>query len=712
MKTTNFVCLVGAVLALVGICTNSCRQFQQQTRMEAPVAEKIEKELTVHGDTRIDPYYWLKERQNPKVIAYLEAENEYKEAMLRDTEKLQKKLFDEIVGRIKKDDSSVPYLDNGYYYYTRFEEGKEYAIYCRKKGNLEADEEVLLDGNVLAEGHDYFDFGGASISQDNKLMAYGTDTVSRRKYTLYIKDLESGELYKETIPVTTGYAAWANDNKTLFYTRKDELTLRSYKIFRHVIGTPVSQDVLVYHEEDETFYTAVYKSKSDQYLIITSGSTLSDEYRFLEADKPEGKFRILQERERGLEYSIGHYKDHFYIVTNLDARNFRLMRTPVTATSKENWEELIPHREDVYLSDIELFRDYLVVAERKEGLMNLRVINWETQEEHYLDFGEEAYVARISTNPEFDTRTLRFYYSSLTTPGSTFDYDMETREKKLMKQEEVLGGFKSSDYETRRVFATGDDGTRIPVSLVYRKGMEKDGSHPCLLYGYGSYGHTIDPYFRSSLISLLDRGFLYAIAHIRGGQILGRQWYEDGKMFNKRNTFTDFNDCAEYLIAEKYTSPEHLYAMGGSAGGLLMGAVINLQPELYKGVVAAVPFVDVVTTMLDDDIPLTTGEFDEWGDPGKKDCYEYMLSYSPYDNVEAKNYPNLLVTTGLHDSQVQYWEPAKWVAKLRDRKTDDNLLLLHTNMDAGHGGQSGRFRQYRETALEYAFMLKLEGIRK
>ncbi len=712
MKTTIFITRKGLVPTLLLILGASCQQAPKTTDMKPPTAEKIEKELIIHGHTRIDPYYWLRERENPKVIEYLEAENAYNDAMLKDTEKLKQKLYDEIVGRIKKDDSSVPYLDNGYYYYTRYEEGKEYAFRCRKKGSLDAAEEILLDENELAKGHDYFAIGGFSVSPDNTLMVYGVDTVSRRKYTLYVKNLVTGELYAETIPTTVGYAAWANDNKTIFYTRKDEETLRSDKIYKHVLGTPVSQDPLVYFEEDETYNAYVYKSKSDRYLIIGSSSTLSDEYRILDADQPDGEFRVFQERERGLEYSIGHFGNYFYIVTNLDAKNFRLMKTPVSATPKENWEEVIPHREDVYLSDIELFNEFLVVAERKEGLMNLRVISWDTGEEHYLDFGEEVYVARISVNPELDTKILRYAYSSLTTPNSTFDYNMETREKKLMKQEEVLGGFESANYETHRLYAIADDSTMIPMSVVYRKGLVKDGKNPCLLYGYGSYGHTIEPYFRSPLLSLLDRGFVYAIAHIRGGQINGRQWYEDGKLFKKMNTFTDFNDCAEFLISEKYTSPDLLFAQGGSAGGLLMGAVVNLQPELYKGIVADVPFVDVVTTMLDDDIPLTTSEFDEWGDPKQKDYYEYMLSYSPYDNVEAKDYPNMLVTTGLHDSQVQYWEPAKWVAKLRDMKTDDNLLLLHTNMEAGHGGQSGRFRRYRETAMEYAFMLKLAGISK
>ncbi len=710
MKRIIFVSCYALIPVIFFILGSGCQQPPKTPSMEAPIAEKIEKELTIHEHTRIDPYYWLNERENPKVIEYLKAENAYKDTMLKDTEELQEKLFDEIVGRIKKDDSSVPYFDNGYFYYVRYEEGKEYAFYCRKKGSLEAREEILLDENAMAEGYDYFAVGGRSVSPDNKRMVYGVDTVGRRKYTLYIKDLESGELYKENIPTTIGYAVWANDNKTIFYTLKNDVTLRSDKIFKHTLETPAEKDELVYFEKDETFNTFVYKTKSDKYLVIGSSSTMSDEYRFLDADNPDGKFKILQERERGLEYSVGHFRDHFYIVTNLDAKNFRLVKTSVTATSKENWEEVIGHREDVYLNDVELFGDFLVVSERKEGLMNLRVISWETGDEHYLDYGEEVYVSRISTNPEFDTKILRYAYSSLTTPNSTFDYNMETREKELMKQEEVLGGFESANYEAKRLYAKADDGTMVPMSMVYRKGMKQNGKNSCLLYGYGSYGHTIDPYFRSSQLSLLDRGFIFVIAHVRGSQINGRQWYEDGKLFKKINTFTDFNNCAEFLIAEKYTSSDHLFAMGGSAGGLLMGAIINLQPELYEGVVAAVPFVDVVTTMLDEEIPLTTGEFDEWGNPKEKDYYEYMLSYSPYDNVEAKAYPNMLVTSGLHDSQVQYWEPAKWVAKLRDKKTDNNLLVMHTNMDAGHGGQSGRFRRYRETALEYAFFLKLAGI--
>jgi oligopeptidase B len=679
--------------------------------MKPPVAEKKTKELTIHGHTRIDPYYWLRERDNPEVIAYLEAENAYREAVMRSTQPLQEKLYKEMVGRIRQDDASVPYRENGYYYYTRYEEGREYPIYCRKKGSLEAPEEVLADVNELAAGHDYFHVGGMSVSPDNRFLAIGIDTVSRRIYTIRIRDLETGEMLDDEIPLTTGGSTWASDSRTLFYALKDEQTLRSRAICRHTRGTPAATDVVVYEEEDETFSTYVFKTKSKQYLVIGSSSTITNEYRYLPADRPGDAFRVIHPRERGLEYSVSHFGDHFYILTNLDAVNFRLMRTPVGATTREHWEEVIGHRGDVFLEGVEIFNEHLVLEERSEGLTRLRVIRWEDGSEHYVEMGEEVYTAYISTNPEFDTRWLRFSYSSLTTPHSTFDYEMESGEKKLMKRDEIPGGeFDPSHYEAHRIYATADDGKKIPMSIVYRKGIELNGANPTLLYGYGSYGITRDPSFSSARLSLLDRGFIFVIAHIRGSQVYGRPWYEDGKLLNKMNTFTDFNDCAESLIEAGYTGPDHLYAMGGSAGGLLMGAVINMQPELYNGVIAAVPFVDVVTTMLDEDIPLTTGEYDEWGNPNEEVYYRYMLSYSPYDHVEAKAYPHLLVTTGLHDSQVQYWEPAKWVAKLRDMKTDDNLLLLYCNMETGHGGASGRFERLKETAMEYAFLLYLEGI--
>ena len=676
-----------------------------------PVAKKIPHQLTIHNDVRVDNYFWLNDRENPEVIQYLNDENSYTSAIMKDTEKLQEKLYNEIVGRIAQEDESVPYFTNGYYYYSRYEEGKEYPLYCRKKETLEAQEEVMLNVNELAEGYEFFQVAGITVSPDNKWIAYGVDTVSRRLYTIYFKNLETGEVLPETIPSTIGSAQWANDNKTLFYAKKDEQTLRPFQVFRYKLQSG-TEPVMVYEEADETFYTYVYKSRSKEYIIIGSGSTLSDEYRILSSDEPDGEFRIFQPREKNLEYSIGHFKDKFYIRTNFDAKNFRLMETSVQATTKENWKEVIPHRTDVLLENFINFDKYMVIEERIKGNTNLRVINMENQEEHYINFAEKVYTAWISINPEFSTGLLRIGYSSLTTPMSTYDYNMNNREMTLLKRQEVVGGHNPDDYQSQRLYAITSDGKEVPISLVYKKTTRLDGSAPLLLYGYGSYGSTIDPNFSSARLSLLDRGFIYAIAHVRGGQFLGREWYEDGKLLHKKNTFTDFIACGQYLVDNNYTQTDRLTAYGGSAGGLLMGAVVNMSPDLFKGVIAAVPFVDVVTTMLDESIPLTTGEYDEWGNPNIKEYYDYMLSYSPYDNVEVKNYPNMLVTAGLHDSQVQYWEPAKWVAKLRDLKTDNNLLLLYTNMDAGHGGASGRFKQYKETAMEYAFLLKLAGIKK
>ena len=689
--------------------------------IKPPVAKKEPRELTIHDHTRIDDYFWMRlsdeqknaenpDQQTQEVVDYLNAENAYTKKILKHTEGLQHKLYDEIVGRIKKQDESVPYRFNGYWYYTRYKQGQEYTIYCRKKGTMEADEEVMLDANKLAEGHEYFQLSEMSVSKDNKILAYGVDTVSRRQYKVYFKNLETGETLKTTIPNTTGGCTWSNDNKTVFYTTKDEATLRSNKIYRHNVGTDTAGDVLVYEEQDDTFYTGIYKTKSDKYLIIWSGSTLTNHYQILEADHPDGTFRDFYKREENLEYSIAHFEDKFYVITNWEAINFRLMETPENKTNKEYWTEVIAHRKDVFLEGIELFKNHLVIEERKNGLTELRIINQQNKEEHYLDFGEAAYTAYTSVNPEFDSEILRFGYTSMTTPNSSFDYDMNTRKKTLLKQQEVIGGYNSEDYQTERIYVTARDGAKIPMSMVYKKGLKKGGKAPLLLYGYGSYGSTIDPYFSSVRLSLLDRGFAYVIAHIRGGQTMGRQWYEDGKMFKKMNTFNDFIDCGKYLVNEKYTCKENMYAMGGSAGGLLMGVVINLAPDLFHGIVAAVPFVDVMNTMLDETIPLTTGEYDEWGNPNNKDSYNYMLSYSPYDNVVAQEYPHILITTGLHDSQVQYWEPAKWIAKLRELKTDNNKLLIDTNMETGHGGASGRFKQYKETALEYAFLLDLAGI--
>ncbi len=685
-----------------------------------PVAAKEPYEMVAHGDKRIDNYYWMKlsddqknatelDAQTQKVVDYLNSENTYKDDLLSHTNGLQDKLYNEIIGRIKQTDMSVPYKKNGYYYLTRYEEGKEYPIHSRKKDNLENEEEILLNVNELAEGFNYYAVGGRSISPNNKILAYGEDTLSRRIYNVKFKDLETGELLDEVIENTTGGVVWANDNKTVFYTRKDD-ALRSYKIFKHKLGTPVSQDVEIFHEKDETFGTFVYKTKSQKYIVIGSYATLSNEYKYVSADSPDDAFTMFQPRERNLEYSISHFEDKWYVYTNKDgAKNFKLMSCPENATTKENWKDVIAHRDDVLLEGMDIFKDYLVLSERIEGITQLRVIPNEGKE-YYIDFEDEAYLTYTTTNLEFDTENLRLGYTSLTTPNSTYDFNMKSKEKTLLKQQEVVGDFDPSLYKSERIMATARDGVKVPISLVYKKGLKKDGNAPCLLYGYGSYGNSMDPYFSSVRLSLLDRGFVFAIAHIRGGQEMGRQWYEDGKFFKKKNTFTDFIDCGKHLVANKYTSSDHLYGMGGSAGGLLIGAVINMEPELWNGVIAAVPFVDVVTTMLDETIPLTTGEYDEWGNPNEKDYYEYMKSYSPYDNVVAQDYPSMLVTTGYHDSQVQYWEPAKWVAKLRELKTDQNPLIMYCDMEAGHGGASGRFKRYKETAMEYAFFLDLEGI--
>jgi len=700
-------------LAAILFSTAACRPSgDADSALKPPKAQIIPKELTLHGHTRVDNYYWLNEREDPKVLEYLKAENDYTLAHMKPLEAFQKKLYDEIVGRIKQTDLSVPYRENGYYYYTRYEEGKDYPVYCRKKGGLEGAEEVLLNVNDMAQGHDYYSVGGLQVSPDNKLLSYGVDTVSRRKYTLRFKNLETGETLPDAIANTGGEAAWAADNKTVFYTRKDDTTLRPHKVFRHVLGTPVESDTLIFHEADETFSVDAYTSKSKKYVFIASTHTLSSEYRFIPADKPAAEFKIFQPRERDLEYGVDHYGDKFYIRTNMGAKNFRLMTAALDKTGKADWVELIPHRDDVYFEDFEIFKGALALVERKNGLLQIRVRPWDKGQEHYLDFGEETYSAWIATNREFDTDWLRYAYTSLTTPMSTFDYNMVTKEKKLLKQEEVLGGFDAANYQAERRYAVARDGVEVPLSIVYRKGLVKDGKAPCLLYGYGSYGYSTDADFDPSRLSLLDRGFVYAIAHIRGGQELGRSWYEDGKLLKKKNTFTDFIDCGEYLVAEKYTNSGRLFAEGGSAGGLLMGAVVNLRPDLFRGAIVGVPFVDVITTMLDKSIPLTTGEFDEWGNPENKEYYDYMLTYSPYDQLEAKAYPALFVTTGWQDSQVQYFEPAKYVAKLRVLKTDQNPLLLWTNIEGGHGGVSGRFRRLQQTAMEYAFMLDLAGIRE
>ena len=676
-----------------------------------PIAKEVAHEMTIHGDTRNDEYYWMRDRDNPEVIDYLNAENAYREKIMKGTENLQDRLYDEIVGRIKKDDSSVPYLLDGYYYYTRFEGDKEYPLYCRKKGSLEAEEEVMLNVNDMAEGHAYYQVAGLSIHPNKQKIAFGEDTVSRRIYTIYTKDLITGEITQVTEGECTGGSTWSADGNYLFYTVKDLETLRSNTIKRWSAVDNSTKTIFV--EEDETFSCFVYKSRSRKYLMIGSSSTMSDEHRFLAADNPTGEFSIIQPRERGLEYSTSHFGDDFYIRTNADgATNFKLMKAPVEAPSKENWTDVLPHDENVLFSDMELFEDYLVTEERSNGLVRIRIQPW-GGEAYYLPFEEETYTAYVGNNPSFNQKHLRYGYTSLTTPGSVIDYDFATGEKTVRKEQEVLGGYDKSKYETKRIWATADDGKKVAMSIVYRKDLiREDGPNPTLLYGYGSYGYTIDPSFSTVRLSLLDRGFVYAIAHIRGSQYMGRPWYEDGKMFNKINTFTDFIACGDALVEQGYATPKTLMAMGGSAGGLLMGAVVNMRPDLFRGVIAAVPFVDVVTTMLDESIPLTTGEFDEWGNPKNKDSYEYMLSYSPYDQVKAQDYPALLITTGLHDSQVQYWEPAKWMARLRKMRTNkDEVLLMYCNMETGHGGASGRFEALKETAMEYAFFLDLMGIK-
>jgi oligopeptidase B len=682
--------------------------------IQPPVAKIIPKTLENLGHSRTDDYFWMNDRENPEVIDYLNKENEYYHKMTEHTKDFQKELFEEMKARIKEDDESVPYLYNGYYYITRFEKGKDYPIYSRKKESLSAKEEIMFDCNEMAKGQSYFQLGGLSVSPDNKLAVFSFDTVGRRIYTIQVKSLETNEILDDKIEKVTGSAVWANDNKTIFYSSQDEVTLRSDKIFKHKLGSKQTDDILVYFEKDDTYNVEIAKSKSKKYLAIESGSTLTTEYRILNADNPDGKFEIFQKRIRGVEYSINHYKDSFYIMTNADdAENFKLMKTPETATSKENWKEVLAHREDVLLEDIEIFANYLVVEERSNGLNKIRIMPWSGEGEYYLPFESETYTAYTSTNVDFDTEILRYGYQSMTTPSSIIDFNMKTKEKEIKKEQQVLGGkFDKNNYTEERVWATAADGTKIPVSLVYRKEVKKDGKNPLLQYAYGSYGHSMDATFSSTRLSLLDRGFIYAIAHIRGGEDLGRQWYEDGKLLKKKNTFTDFVDCSKFLIEQKYTSAEHLYAEGGSAGGLLMGVVANMAPELYNGIIAQVAFVDVVTTMLDDSIPLTTGEYDEWGNPNKKKYYNYMLSYSPYDNIKKQNYPNMYVSTGLHDSQVQYWEPAKWVAKLRTMKTNDTVLYLDTNMEAGHGGASGRFEALKELAKEFSFLLDLEKIKK
>ena len=678
--------------------------------MNAPKAKKIDKTLEIHGHKRTDSYFWLNERENPDVIKYLEEENAYADFVMKDTEELQEQLFQEMKARYKEDDESLPYFFNEYWYVIKYQIGKEYPLFYRHYLSLENPIELMLDVNEMAEGKDFYDVGSFSVSVNNQLAAFSEDTLGRRIYTILVKNLETGEFYEDKIENTTGKSVWANDNEHFFYIRKDE-TLRAYQIFRHKIGTKQEEDVLVFHEEDETFDVNVFKTKSLEYIFIASSSTISDEHWFIPSNDVNAEWKVIQKREDYLEYAVEHYENDFYIITNEgDATNFKIVKTPVEKPSKENWVDVIPHKKETLLEGFEIFKDYFVLEERTEGLLQLKIINNGDQTSYYLPFNEPTYSAYVGINLDFDTEVLRYGYTSLTQPSSTLEYNMRTRETKLLKQQEVLGGtFDTNNYISERIWAPSRDGkVKVPISLVYHKDTKKSAETPLLLYGYGSYGHTIDASFSNVRLSILDRGYIFAIAHIRGGEYLGREWYEDGKMLRKKNTFFDFIDAAKYLVAENYTSSQHLYAMGGSAGGLLVGAVMNYEPTLFNGIIAQVPFVDVVTTMLDESIPLTTGEFDEWGNPKKKKYYNYMLSYSPYDNIEEKDYPNILITTGFHDSQVQYWEPAKWTAKLRELKTDDNTLVFKTDMKSGHGGASGRFESLKEDALEYAFLLMID----
>ncbi len=675
-----------------------------------PVAEKEPKEFVAHGDKRMDEYYWLNQRENPKVLDYLKAENAYLDTMMSGTKDLRDKLYNEMKGRIKEKDESVPYKDNGYWYYSRFEEGKQYPLYCRKKESLDAPEEIMLDQNKLAEGFKYYSIGGTAVSDNNELLAFTVDAVSRRLYGLQIKNLKTGAIYPEIIPNIEEEICWAADNKTIFYVKKDLTTLLGFQIWRHELGTDLSKDVMVFEEKDNRYYIGVYRTKSKKYVSIYSNmNQVSTEYRLLDAAHPTGTFTIFEPRKENFQYSIEHFNDKFYVLTDWDAPNFRLMETPETKTSKEHWKEVIAHRKEVYISNMVVFKNHLVLGEVKDALNQLRVINQTDHKDYYITFPETVYAAFQHVNPDYNTNILRLSYTSMTTPRSIYDFNMDTQQRELKKQTEVLGGFKQEDYAAERLWATARDGAKVPISLVYKKGLTKDGSNPLLLYAYGSYGYSISPSFNSNIISLLDRGFVYAIAHVRGGQEMGRSWYDQGHLFNKKNTFFDFIDCGEYLIKENYTSPAHLYANGGSAGGLLMGGIVNFRPDLWHGVVADVPFVDVITTMSDPSIPLTTGEYKEWGNPADSAEYFYMKSYSPYDNVEKKAYPNMLITTGLHDSQVQYFEPAKWVAKMRELHTGNNKILFKCNMDVGHGGASGRFEYLKDKAWQYAFFLALEG---
>jgi oligopeptidase B len=700
---------LSAVLILsVSFTLASCNS---QAEVNPPVA-KIESKIdTLFGQEMVDNYFWLRQRGNPEVIDYLKAENAYTEAVMKHTEKLQDKLYREMVGRIKETDLSVPVKRDEFYYYSRTEEGKQYKIYCRKKGSLEAEEEILLDVNLVAAGREYMGLGIYEVSPSHRLLAYAVDTTGSERFTLRVKDLETQELYPDVIDSVSTSLEWANDDKTFFYTITDE-AWRSYKLYRHTLGGDVENDVLVFHEKDDAFSLDIAKSKSMGYLYVYLESMTTSEVHYLDANNPTGKFELVHARQQDMEYSLSHHGDQFYIVTNDNAENFKLMQVPVSDPWKRNWSEGIAHRDSVKLDRIEVFKHFMALYERENGLKQIRIKDFSSNQIHRVEFPEPVYTCWPNWNPEYKSHLLRFTYASFITPNSVYDYNMRTRKRELKKQKEVLGGYDPDEYQSERIFATAGDGTRIPISMVYKKGMVKDGSIPLYLSGYGAYGSSAEPYFSSNRLSLLDRGFIYARAHVRGGGEMGRYWYDDGKLLNKRNTFTDFIAVAEHLISENYTSADRLAIVGGSAGGLLIGAVVNMRPDLFGLVIADVPFVDLINTMLDASIPLTVVEYEEWGNPNEKEYFDYMLSYSPYDNVEAKEYPHMLILAGLNDTRVQYWEPAKWTAKLRAAKTDNNRLLLKTNMGAGHGGASGRYDRLKELAFEYAFILDVLGTKE
>ncbi len=673
----------------------------------APMAKKIPKTTEIHGMTLVDNYFWLREKANPEVLSYLEAENSYTDSVMKPTEGLQAALYKEMVGHIKETDENVPYREGEYFYYSRTVQGLQYPIFARKPKTLSATEQVTLDANELAKGLKYLGVGAYSVSDDGNYLAYSTDTTGYRQYTLQIKDLRTGKLLPEKIE-RVGSVMWANDNKTVFYSTEDAVTKRSDKFWRHEIGTDKSE--LIYEDKDELFDVYGGRTRDRKMILIASGSKTSTEYRYIPADKPQDAPKVILPREAEHEYSVDHRDGLFYIRTNQNAKNFRLVTAPVNDPAKKNWKEVVPHRPAIKLDDIDLFANHLVLSELEGGLQHISVINLKTNKAHRIEFPEPVYTAFVSTNREFNTKTLRFGYQSLVTPNSVFDYDMDTKQSTLLKQTEVPGGFDKANYQSERIFATASDGTKIPMSVVYRKGTKLDGKAPLLLYGYGSYGYSMTPNFSSNRLSLLDRGVVYAIAHIRGGGELGEEWREAGRMMKKQNTFTDFIASAEHLVKQKYTSADRLIIQGGSAGGLLVGAVVNMRPDLFKAAIAEVPFVDVVNTMLDASLPLTTSEYIEWGNPNEKAAFDYMKTYSPYDNIKAQNYPVMLIKVSLNDSQVPYWEGAKFAAKLRATKTDNNLLLLKTNMGAGHGGSSGRYDLLKEIAFNYAFMLSQFGI--